>query len=209
MTTYLFIIIVFARGLGLVSRHVCVNMHYFQCLCVWTSTDGAWILMRGPSTPLSHDCWDWVALQRGTASQAEKEQRCACVQMQNPPSQQEKRAMCYVSVSYSCCSFNQASNENTLWIKHTGLFIHRNSIWTQFSFLWCSRDLDESNKAAFNFLYYTLTELGGGTWSSYLFQQSICINSCGHTTFQQPLPTEKAANHRLFCKTSCEALVVR
>lgn len=57
--------------------------------------------MRGPPTPLSHDCWDWVALQRGTAPQAEKEQHCACVSNAKPPSGERKRATLNVSESDS------------------------------------------------------------------------------------------------------------
>ena len=41
--------------------------------------------MRGPSTPLSHGCWDWVALRCGTASQADTEQHCAAARMQTQP----------------------------------------------------------------------------------------------------------------------------
>lgn len=150
INAYLFIcVIVLARASLLVG----VNLQYFQSSVFWTNADSGWILMRGPSTPLSHDCWDWVALQHGTASQAEKEQHCACVQMQPPPPslQQEKRAMLLMKT----CTLIWGS---TYWPFYTH-FIHKLILTTfflqimQLYFLWCSHDLDESNKAAFNFLY--------------------------------------------------------
>lgn len=90
-------------------------------LCVCVDTDSNWILMRGPPTPLSHDRWGWVALQRGRhcISGRERTTLCLCCSRKQSLARKEGNVLCvwqYSSPKYKCCNMpKQAAFEDTLF----------------------------------------------------------------------------------------------
>lgn len=94
-----------------------VKMWY---LCVCVDTDSNWILMRGPPTPLSHDCRGWVALQRGRhcISGRERTTLFLCCSRKQSLARKEGNVLCvwqYSPPKYKCCNMpKQAAVEDTL-----------------------------------------------------------------------------------------------
>lgn len=90
-------------------------------LCVCVDTDSNWILMRGPPTPLSHDRWGWVALQRGRhcVSGRERTTLFLCCSRKQSLARKEGNVLCvwqYGSPKYKCCNMpKQAAIEDTLF----------------------------------------------------------------------------------------------